>query len=118
MAEENFKRLNILVPVELYDKFDELSHDDYRSTTGMVTDWMAEYVKDRRREIESLHERQLQTAIARFCSLLLRYASETNPNKSIEYLRKLAKLMLEIGQDPALWDTPAFQIKIAEMEAL
>jgi hypothetical protein len=118
MAEENFKRLNILVPVELYEKFDELSHDEYRSTTGMVTDWMAEFVKTRKRDIESLHERQLQTAIARFSSLLLRYASDANPNKSSEYLRKLAKLMLEIGQDPASWDTPTFQNKIAEMDAL
>lgn len=84
----------------------------------MVADWMAGYIKDRQKEISTLHERQLQLAMARFSTIVFRCAPRNGVADHEANLKKLSELMLELSANPERWDTPEYQSRLAELERI
>lgn len=46
MDERDIKRMPIVVPRELYERFQACSRDENKTNTAMVLEWMKNYVKE------------------------------------------------------------------------
>ena len=117
MASNESKKVNFLVPQELFDRFLAVSEKEYKSTTGILTEWMATYVREREKKQEDGRMRAMMTALGRISDVLFNLTkSEPLSDKTREAITAISDLILSINKDPSNCDSPEFTTRLIEIE--
>jgi len=108
MADDNdTKRVNVLIPRELYEKFLDFSKDEYKSTTGMIIEWMSAFVKEKEKEAQN--QKAFLSAFSRFSEMLFLISSNMVAEQDASgLLVEMATAMLELVKDPSLCSSSDF----------
>jgi len=115
MEERDIKRMTILVPRELYDRFQTCSQDEYKTNTAIVVDWIAKYVREKEREAKK--EQMILDVISRFSDIV--YSAENlldikSPAK--DTLIEISEVMLDLSHDGDIIEDPEFIARIVKLE--
>jgi len=71
--DDDTKRVNVLIPRDLYERFLEFSKGEYKSTTGMIVEWMSTFVREKEREAQD--KQAFLLAFSKFGQLLFNLGS-------------------------------------------
>jgi hypothetical protein len=117
--EDDGKRINFVVPKELYERFMEYSRGEYKTTSGMLTSYMAGFVQKKEQEEEQAIINALLSTIKR-CSEIL-YTLSTNP-LSIEIRQEieqeLSDALLSMSKEASICKSVDFQTVIVKLERM
>ena len=94
MNDVDSKRLSLLVPQELYDRFIEYSQKEYKNTTTQITDLMAGYVKAREADSEASKQEAMLAVLSKSGEMIY---------KAIQGPRTIVRKGPSAGPEPAAW---------------
>ena len=115
MEEREIKRMTVLVPKELYDRFQVCSKDEYKTNTALVVEWIAKYVKQK--ENEARKERAILDTISRFSSLIFSTkALLDDATPARDRLTEISDAMLDLARDSDLVEDPEFDTRLVVLE--
>ncbi len=107
MSDDDLKRTSIMLPRELYERFQETSKDEYKSTSTMIVEWMNHYVKSR--EKENFEQIALKNAFTGLSDLLFMIGTGIVKDQELKQIHtELAALMFELINTPDFHKTPEF----------
>jgi len=115
MDERDIKRMPIVVPRELYERFQACSRDENKTNTAMVLEWMKNYVKEKEQKIE--REQALLALCLRVGKIVDDIApclEKTDPKRP--YVKDLAKALQELGDNVELLDDTKFEANLVLIE--
>jgi predicted DNA-binding protein len=115
MEERDIKRMTILVPQDLYERFLECNKNEYKTNTAIIVEWISKYVKEKESKAE--REKVLLRTISRVSEVISDtqpLIEESNPARSL--LADLSATLLALAEDGDLLDDPAFEDRLSKLE--
>lgn len=117
MSDDNVKRLSMLVPKELFERFQRYTAKDYKNTTTQITDLMTNYVRLKDLENKAAREEAILRAFSRCGELIYKsIQGDAAPKQMQESLIAIAGFMLEAAKNPSIFDSTDYLTKLIEME--
>jgi metal-responsive CopG/Arc/MetJ family transcriptional regulator len=117
MSDTSSKRLSLLVPKELYDRFIEFSQKEYKTTTTQITDFMVEYVKEREIESERAKQDAMLSTLSRCGAMIYRAIQEEKVDTNIHNnLVAIAEFMLEASKNASIFENSDYLSKLIALE--
>jgi hypothetical protein len=119
MSDLDTKRMSLLVPQELYDKFLEFSQQEYKNTTTQITEFMVNYVKTRESAAELSKKQAILSTFSRCADLIYRLIQSKHIESNVESrLVAIAEFMLETSKDESIFASSDYISKIINLEKL
>ena len=115
MDEKIIKRMTVLIPQELYDKFQDLSKDEYKTNTAIVVEWISAYVREKEsvaKKIEAL----LDTFSKVSDSLFSIGALLSDDVETQGFFTELSTMMLELVNTPELNESENYRKRLLNLE--
>lgn len=113
--DKKIKRMTVLIPQELYDKFQDMSGDEYKTNTAIVVEWISAYVRDK----ESVAKKMatlLETFSKASDTLFSLGALVTSDVATQGFFTELSTLMLELVNSPELNESESYKKRLTNLE--
>jgi hypothetical protein len=117
MSDTDSKRMSLLVPKELYDRFIDLSLKEYKNTTTQITDWMVNYVKTRESEIELSKQEAILSTLSRCGEMIYKtmQSAQIEPTTH-NSLVAIAEFMIEVSKNPSIFGNSEYLSRLIGLE--
>jgi len=117
MNDADSKRLSLLVPKELFDRFIDLSQKEYKNTTTQITDLMAGYVKAREAEGEATKQQSMRSALSKCGELIyLAIQGKEIPKVPQDNLAAVASFLVDAAKHPEIFEDSEYLSRIMALE--
>ena len=117
MNDADSKRLSLLVPKELFDRFIDLSQKEYKNTTTQITDLMAGYVKAREAEGEATKQQSMRSALSKCGELIyLAIQGKEIPKVPQDNLAAVASFLVDAAKHPEIFEDSEYLARIMALE--
>jgi len=119
-SDEELKRINFVVPQELYERFVEYSKGEYKSTSGMLTGFIAGFVREKEEERERAVLSSLLSTTKNCSEILFSLSANKvmNNDARMAIEKELSELLVELSSDPQVCRTVEFQTRIIKLDRI
>ena len=117
MNDADSKRLSLLVPKELYDRFIDFSQKEYKNTTTQITDLMAGYVRTREAESEVTKQEAMLSAFAK-CGEMIYKAIQGKqiPQAAQDNMVAIAGFLVDAAKHPEIFEDSEYLSRMMAVE--
>lgn len=114
---DDLKRVNFNLPKELFDRFMEYSQKEYKTASALMTNWVAEYVREKAKEQEDAERKALSTIIRRWSEVIFVCTKSEQDFKQLDsLLTELSEHLLEVSKDISKVQSADIQGKLVDLE--
>ena len=117
MNDTDSKRLSLLVPKELFERFIDLSQREYKNTTTQITDLMAGYVRAREAENEATRQEAMLTVLSKSGEMIYKVLQGKDiPQIAQDNLVAIAGFLVEAAKRPEIYEDSEYLARIMALD--
>jgi hypothetical protein len=117
MNDADSKRLSLLVPKELFDRFIEFSQKEYKNTTTQITDLMAGYVKAQEADSVANKQEAMRSVFSKSGEMIYKaIQGKQMPQAAQDNLAAIAGFLVDAAKHPEIFDDSEYLSRMMAVE--